>query len=111
MTDDLKRAIDELEDMSVPVLFERYAAVVGYPTRSGHRQWPVRRIAWRPQARAERGLSERARRRDAELLRALRRERALVYKELGQRRRERSELEKLYAEDPEYEDVAARLGL
>ena len=29
----------------------------------------------------------------------------------GQRWRARSELEKLYAEDPDYEDVAARLGL
>ncbi|RMF41958.1 MAG: hypothetical protein D6751_12970 [Deltaproteobacteria bacterium] len=46
-----------------------------------------------------------------ELLRALRCERALVYEEIGQRRRARSELEKLYAEAPDYEDVAARLGL
>ena len=34
-----------------------------------------------------------------------------VYENLGQRQRARSELEKLYAEDPDYEDVAARLGL
>jgi tetratricopeptide (TPR) repeat protein len=46
-----------------------------------------------------------------ELLRALRYERALVYENLGQHRRSRSELEKLYAEDPDYEDVATRLGL
>jgi len=38
-------------------------------------------------------------------------ERALVYEDLGQRRRARSELEKLYAEFPDCEDVAARLGL
>ncbi|BCW97495.1 MAG: hypothetical protein KatS3mg024_0322 [Armatimonadota bacterium] len=49
--------------------------------------------------------------RSNELLRALRYERALVYQELGDRRHARSELEKLYAEDPEYEDVAARLDL
>ncbi len=49
--------------------------------------------------------------RTEQLLRALRYERALVYEDLGQRRRARSELEKLYAEDPDYEDVAARLGL
>ncbi|SFM99447.1 DUF4236 domain-containing protein [Thermodesulforhabdus norvegica] len=48
--------------------------------------------------------------RSEELLRALRYERALVYEELGRLRRARSELEKLYAEDPDYEDVAARLG-
>jgi tetratricopeptide (TPR) repeat protein len=49
--------------------------------------------------------------RSAELLRALRYERALVYTALGQRRRARSEIEKLYAEDPDYADVATRLGL
>ena len=49
--------------------------------------------------------------RSEELLRALRYERALVYEDLGQHRRARRELEKLYAEDPDYEDVAARLGV
>jgi len=57
------------------------------------------------------GALRRRKGRSEELLRALRYERALVYEELGQRRRARSELEKLYAEDPDYEDVAARLGL
>ena len=46
-----------------------------------------------------------------ELLMALRYERALAYEDLDQRLRSRSELEKLYAEDPDYEDVATRLGL
>ncbi len=49
--------------------------------------------------------------RPEELLRALRYERALVYEDLGRHRRARSELEKLYAEAPDYEDVATRLGL
>jgi tetratricopeptide (TPR) repeat protein len=49
--------------------------------------------------------------RPEELLQALRYERALVYEELGQRRRARTELEKLYADAPGYEDVAVRLGL
>lgn len=49
--------------------------------------------------------------RPEELLRALRYERALVYEKLGQGRRARGEFEKLYAEDPDYEDVATRLGL
>lgn len=57
------------------------------------------------------GALRRKKGRSEELLRALRYERALVYEDLGQRRRARSELEKLYAEDPDYEDVAARLGL
>ena len=47
--------------------------------------------------------------RSDELLYALRYERALVYEGLGQNRRARTELEKLYAEAPGYEDVAARL--
>jgi hypothetical protein len=38
-------------------------------------------------------------------------ERALVYEDLGKPRRARAELEKIYAEAPDYEDVAARLGL
>lgn len=46
-----------------------------------------------------------------ELLRAIRYERALVYASLGRRARARSELGKVYAEDPDYEDVAKRLGL
>lgn len=46
-----------------------------------------------------------------DLLKALRYERALVYEDLGRRARARAELEKLYAEDPDYGDVAARLGL
>jgi len=49
--------------------------------------------------------------RGAELLQALRYERALAYEDLGQARRARSDLERLYAENPDYEDVAARLGL
>ncbi len=56
------------------------------------------------------GTLRRKKGRSEELLRALRYERALVYEDLGQHRRARSELEKLYAEDPDYEDVAARLG-
>lgn len=46
-----------------------------------------------------------------EVLNALRYERALVYLELNQKRRARSELELLYAAAPDYEDVAERLGL
>jgi tetratricopeptide (TPR) repeat protein len=48
--------------------------------------------------------------RPAELLRALRYERGLVYEDMGQAARARSEFERLYAEDPGYEDVSSRLG-
>jgi tetratricopeptide (TPR) repeat protein len=46
-----------------------------------------------------------------DLLRALRYERALVYEAQGQAKKARSEFEKLYAEDPDYEDVASRLKM
>jgi predicted Zn-dependent protease len=49
--------------------------------------------------------------RPGELLKALAYERALVYADLGQAARSRVELEKLYAEDPGYEDVAERVGV
>jgi tetratricopeptide (TPR) repeat protein len=46
-----------------------------------------------------------------ELLRALRYERGMVYEGQGQAKKARSEFEKIYAEDPNYEDVAIRLNL
>ena len=48
-------------------LRKRYAEVFGEETRSRHKEYLLRRIAWRLQARAEGGLSERARRRAAKL--------------------------------------------
>jgi len=45
------------------------------------------------------------------LLHALRYERAMVYEKLGRQRQARSDLERIYAEDPDYEDVSKRLGL
>ena len=59
-------------------------------------------------------LSETLRRtadRPAELLHALRYERALAYEAAGQPKRARADLERLYAEAPDYEDVARRLGM
>jgi len=49
--------------------------------------------------------------RSRELLHALCYERALAYEALGQESRARGEFEKLYAQAPDYEDVADRLGL
>lgn len=49
--------------------------------------------------------------RPAELLREARYERALAYAALGRQKRSRSELEKVYADDPDFEDVAERLGV
>ncbi|RME92166.1 MAG: DUF4236 domain-containing protein [Candidatus Hydrogenedentota bacterium] len=49
--------------------------------------------------------------RPKDLLLALRYERACIYEKLGQAKRARTEFEKIYAEDPDYEDVAAKLGV
>ena len=46
-----------------------------------------------------------------DLILALRYERALVYAEINQHKRSRDELEKVYAQEPEYEDVGMRLGV
>jgi hypothetical protein len=56
-----------LEAMTVGELRGRYAQVFGEETRSGNKGWLVKRIVWRIQALAEGDLSERARRRAAEL--------------------------------------------
>ena len=56
-----------MESMSTGDLIERYAALTGQPVRTRHRAYLIRKIAWRLQADAEGDLSERARRRVAEL--------------------------------------------
>ncbi len=56
-----------LETMSVGELRAKYTHVFGEETRAGNKIWLVRRIIWRLQALAEGDLSERARRRAAEL--------------------------------------------
>jgi hypothetical protein len=53
--------------MTMADLKARYADLFGEQTRSCNRDYLVRRIAWRLQARAEGDLSERARKRAAEL--------------------------------------------
>ncbi|MFM9118360.1 MAG: DUF2924 domain-containing protein [Planctomycetota bacterium] len=53
--------------MTVRQLAQVYEEIVGEPARSRHKQYLIRRILWRVQARAEGDLSERARRRAAEL--------------------------------------------
>ena len=61
------KEVASLERMTVNELRERYAEAFGEPTRVRHKGWLVRRIVWRLQAMAEGDLSERARRRAAEL--------------------------------------------
>ena len=52
---------------TVTELRVQYEDVFGEACRSNHKQWLIKRIAWRLQANAEGDLSERARRRAAEL--------------------------------------------
>jgi hypothetical protein len=59
--------IAEIGKSPIRQLRARYAELFGEPTFSGNRVWLVKRIAWRLQAIAEGGLSERARRRAEEI--------------------------------------------
>jgi Protein of unknown function (DUF2924) len=56
-----------LERLSVGQLRQRFAELFGEATPASNRTWLIKRIAWRLQALAEGDLSERARRRAAEL--------------------------------------------
>ena len=61
--------IRELRGMSVGELAARYREVFGEETRSRNKDWLWKRVAWRMQALEEGDLSDRARRRAAELAR------------------------------------------
>jgi hypothetical protein len=63
----IAKEVAALRRMTVKELRSRYAEVFGEPTNGNHKVWLTRRIAWRLQALAEGDLSERARRRAAEL--------------------------------------------
>src|SRR5260370_10038186 len=56
-----------LQRLTTPQLRTRYADLFGEHTPANNRTWLLKRIAWRLQAQAEGGLSERARQRAAEL--------------------------------------------
>lgn len=64
---EIDREMAALEGMSTGQLCERYAELFGQPVRTRHRAYLIRKIAWRLQAVAEGDLTERARRRAAEL--------------------------------------------
>ena len=63
----LQTELRTLEGLTVGELHARYAELFGESARSRHRQYLIRKIAWRLQADAEGGLSERAKARAAEL--------------------------------------------
>jgi hypothetical protein len=61
------KEVAALERMTVDELRAKYAEVFGEGTNGRHKQWLINRIAWRMQANIAGNLSERARRRAAEL--------------------------------------------
>lgn len=61
------KEIAALKRMTVTELRVKHIEVFDEPTRSGNKDYLVKRIAWRIQANAEGGLTERARRRAEEL--------------------------------------------
>ncbi|HZT79109.1 MAG TPA: DUF2924 domain-containing protein [Gemmataceae bacterium] len=67
MDPDLRAEIAALGRMTVTELRTRYAEVFGEATPAHNKAWLAKRIAWRLQALAEGDLTERARRRAAEL--------------------------------------------
>jgi hypothetical protein len=67
LVETIEEQIETLSRMTVRQLHQRHLELFGEPTRSNHRQFLFRRIAWRIQALAEGGLSERARRRAMEI--------------------------------------------
>lgn len=66
---DIEKEVAALRQMTTGKLCDRYADVFGESTRTRHRAYMIRKIAWKLQARAEGDLSERARRRAEELAR------------------------------------------
>jgi hypothetical protein len=67
MTVNVGKELAALQRLTIKELKARYADLFGELTNAANRAWLVKRIAWRLQALAEGDLSERARRRAAEL--------------------------------------------
>ena len=67
MSTDVSAQVSALQDMTVKELRRRWAEVFGEEAPNGHKQYLVKRLAWRIQANAEGDISERARRRAEEL--------------------------------------------
>ena len=63
----VEEEVAALQEMTTDELRERYAEIFEEEPRSRHKVYLIRKIAWRVQAEAEGDLSERARRRAAEL--------------------------------------------
>jgi Protein of unknown function (DUF2924) len=64
---DMVNQIERLRRVKVRELRDRYKEIFGQESRSNHKEYLFRRIAWRLQALAEGDLSERARQRALEI--------------------------------------------
>ncbi len=63
MSMNVDKEVAALQRMTVGELREKFADVFGERTNARHKQWLVKRIAWRMQALIEGDISERARQR------------------------------------------------
>jgi len=63
----IRKEIEALRHLTTARLKEKYREVFGEESRSSHKQFLFRRVAWRIQANAWGGLSERAKRRALEI--------------------------------------------
>lgn len=63
----IDQQVARLQRLPINQLREAFSEAHGYDTRSGNKAWLIKRIAWRLQANAEGDLTERARRRAAQL--------------------------------------------
>jgi hypothetical protein len=66
---DIDKEVALLQRMTAGQLREKYEETWSEPTNTRNKQWLVKRIAWKLQANIEGDISERARRRAAELAR------------------------------------------
>ena len=64
---DIDKEVALLQRMTVGQLREKFEEILGEPTNTRNKQWLIKRIAWKMQANIEGDISERARRRAAEL--------------------------------------------
>ncbi len=66
---DIDKEVALLQRMTVGQLREKFEETWGEPTNTRNKQWLIKRIAWKMQANIEGDISQRARRRAAELAR------------------------------------------
>jgi hypothetical protein len=64
----LLASLEELRRMNIPALKQKYIALFGAESKSSNKAFLFRRLAWKLQAQAEGGLSERALSRAAEIV-------------------------------------------